>query len=211
MQPNDSSGVSREKRVIPKNNKYWEIDPVETTKKSAVNEFKVKQVWTHDQEDSDGIPGNMKPSRQNQKISSPGQGHLWEDNKQEEIKKKGKNTGPDSTNVTKSKYGVYSSEEKRRSNINPKEEDKDGSYGGKRPDSTKNKGNRGRTRSDPTKSSTFEQAGPWKEKKNDRIKNRQEDILEDHHKAVHKPEYNRGIHRDREPDLTKKESSSPEP
>ncbi|KAK4859128.1 hypothetical protein QYF36_027367 [Acer negundo] len=184
MQPNDSSGVS-----------------VETTKNGAVNEFKGKQVWTHDQENSDGIPRNMKPSPQNQKISSPGQGHLWEDNKQEEIKKEGKNTGPNSTNVTKSMDGVYSSEEKQRSNIIPKEEDNDGGYEGTRPDSTKNKGNHGGTRSDPTKSSTFE---------NDRIKNRHEGILEDHHKAVHKQEYNHGIHRDTRPDLTKKESSGPE-
>ncbi|KAK4840993.1 hypothetical protein QYF36_023249 [Acer negundo] len=118
--------------------------------------------------------------------------------------------------------GVYSSEEKQRSNIIPKEEDNDGSYGG--------------TRSDPTMSSTFEQAGPWKEKENDHIKNRQEDILEDHHKAVQKSEYNHGIDRDKgnhgvtrhggiledhhkavhKPkynhglDLTKKESSSPD-
>ncbi|KAK0605146.1 hypothetical protein LWI29_023262 [Acer saccharum] len=61
MQPNDSSGVSRGQQVILKNNKYTENDPVETTKNGAVNEFKGKQMWAHDQENSDGIPGNMKP------------------------------------------------------------------------------------------------------------------------------------------------------
>ncbi|KAK3211808.1 hypothetical protein Dsin_016514 [Dipteronia sinensis] len=196
MQPNDSSGFSRDQRVIPKINKYTENDPVETTKNGALQEFKGKQVWTHDQENSDGIPRNMKPSPQNHKFSSPGQV-----NKQEEIKKKGKHTGPNSTNVTKRKNGGYSSEEKQRSNV-PNEEDNNSSHGGTRPDPIKNKGkgnngSLGATRLDPTKSCTVEQAGPW----NDRIKNRKEDILEDHQKALQKPEYNHGINRDTGLDL----------
>ncbi|KAK0603172.1 hypothetical protein LWI29_002162 [Acer saccharum] len=63
-----------------------------------------------------------------------------------------------------------------------------------------NNASHGGTRPEKTISSTVEQASTLKE-----IKNRQEDIPKDH-----KPEYNHGIHRDTGPDLTKKESSSPE-
>ncbi|TXG59258.1 hypothetical protein EZV62_013831 [Acer yangbiense] len=65
--------------------------------------------------------------------------------------------------------------------------------------SEENNASHGGTRPEKTISSTVEQASTLKE-----IKNRQVVILEDQHKGVHKPEYNTG------PDLTKKESSSPE-
>ncbi|KAK3224102.1 hypothetical protein Dsin_011127 [Dipteronia sinensis] len=100
-----------------------------------------------------------------------------EDYRPQEIKKNGKYTAPNTANVTMSKDQGYSEEEENNA-----------SHGGTRPEKTI--------------SGTVEQASTRKEKENDHIKNRQEDILEDHHKAVHK--------RDTGPDLTKKESSSPE-
>ncbi|KAK3211809.1 hypothetical protein Dsin_016515 [Dipteronia sinensis] len=185
MQPGGSPEVSRDRQGVSKTSKFMETDPIDTAKNGAVNESKGKQAWTPVQENSDGIPSNMKPSPQKQKISSPGQ-----DNKQEEIKKNGKYTGPNSTNVTKSK------DETQRSDV---------------PNDEGNNASLGATRFDPTEktiSSTVEQAAPRKEKENDHIKNRHEDILQDQHKGVHKPEYNCGIQRDTGPDLTKKETEN---
>ena len=60
--PDSSSpGVSRDQQGTPKTNKYMDIDPIDTAKNDALKE---KQVWAQDQENSHGIPGNKKPSSQ---------------------------------------------------------------------------------------------------------------------------------------------------
>ncbi|KAL5753838.1 hypothetical protein ACOSP7_022058 [Xanthoceras sorbifolium] len=217
--PSGSEELSREKRGITKGNKYIEPDPIETAKRGAGDVMRFD-----DQENNDGKPRNMKPSPQYKTSSSPVQSNQWsmdqrKDNGKEEIKKKGKSTGSSSADVTKNCLGHDSLKEQQKIDV-PKTEDNNGSHGGTRPDPTQkqgkgNNGSHGGIMSDPTKktiSSTFEQAGPplWKEKENNLVKHSYEDQLEDQQKGVHNQEYNREIHRDTGPDLTKKERSSPE-